>query len=383
VRPATQQNIIKPDRWQDYPYPFIYGQVDHTLFPIAEWRECNRQALGKRWLDAWTSDFHDRDDPMLVEQIRTRILPRRGILADEDEILVTLGAQNALYLLASLLVTRQTTVAMEEPGYPDMRNIFALRTERLMTLPVDDMGLPVDRRLTRADIVFTTPSHQYPTTNTMPRERRRELLDFATKYDLIIIEDDYEFETNYVSDPCPALKSADRQGRVIYVGSLSKTLFPGLRMGFLVGPKRLIEEARALRRLMVRHAPNNNQRIVAQFLALGHYDALIRRLHRAYRIRWEEMGRALETHMPNSARKPTFGGSSYWVSGPQGLDAEKLSVEALEEGIIIEPGRIHFAAKSAPTNYFRLGFSSISEAQIEPGICALAGVIDKHMANKR
>ncbi|RMF00777.1 MAG: GntR family transcriptional regulator, partial [Alphaproteobacteria bacterium] len=138
VRPARQRNISKPADWQSYPYPFVYGQVDQNLFPIAEWRECNRQALGKRWLDAWTSDFHDRDDPMLVEQIRTHILPRRGILADDDEILVTLGAQNALYLLASLLVTRQSVVAMEEPGYPDVRNIFRLRTDLVMTLPLDE-----------------------------------------------------------------------------------------------------------------------------------------------------------------------------------------------------------------------------------------------------
>jgi len=116
VHPTGQENIHKPANWQDYSYPFIYGQVDHKLFPIAEWRECNRQALGKQWIEAWTSDFHDRDDPMLIEQIRTRILPRRGIMASEEEILVTLGAQNALYLLASLLVSRDTAVAIEILG---------------------------------------------------------------------------------------------------------------------------------------------------------------------------------------------------------------------------------------------------------------------------
>lgn len=380
VRPTRQANIKKPPDWQSYTYPFIYGQVDHTLFPIAEWRECSRQALGKQWLDAWTSDFRDRDDPMLVEQIRTRLLPRRGILAEDDEILVTLGAQNGLYLLASLLVTPGTAVAIEEPGYPDVRNIFRLRTDRVMPLTIDDGGLPVDDRISRADIVYTTPSHQFPTTVTLSRERRRALLDRAGHDDFVIIEDDYEFETNYVSEPCPALKSLDSQDRVIYVGSLSKTLFPGLRMGFMVGPRALMDEARALRRLMVRHAPNNNQRTVALFLALGYHDSLVRRLHRAYRSRWEEMGRALEVHMPNSSRVPTFGGSSYWVRGPDGLDADRLADEALREGIIIEPGRIHFAAESAPANYFRLGFSSIASERIEPGVRLLSKVIDSHMA---
>ncbi len=381
VHPSVQDNIHKPADWQEYPYPFIYGQVDHTLFPIAEWRECNRQALGKQWLDAWTGDFRDRDDPMLIEQIRTRILPRRGIMAKEDEILVTLGAQNALYLLASLLVTRNTVVAMEEPGYPDVRNIFRLRSDRLMPIPLDSRGLIIDERLSRADIVFTTPSHQFPTTVTMPRDRRMELLEAARLHDLVVVEDDYEFETNYVGEPCPALKSMDREGRVIYVGSLSKTLFPGLRMGFLVGPKQLVDELRALRRLMVRHTPSNNQRAAALFLSLGYHDALIKRLERAYKVRWEEMGKALATCLPESSRMPTFGGSSYWVTGPRGLDSDLLALEALNAGIIIEPGRIYFSDPDGAGRHFRLGFSSIDSTMIESGVRRLAELIDVQLGD--
>ncbi len=380
VHPTGQENIRKPANWPDYLYPFIYGQVDHKLFPIAEWRECNRQALGRQWIDAWTSDLRDQDDPMLIEQIRTRILPRRGIMASEEEILVTLGAQHALYLIASLLVSRDTVVAIEDPGYPDVRNIFKLRTDRVMPIPVDNQGLVIDSRLTHADIVFTTPSHHFPTTVTMPLERRRELLDIARMHDLVIVEDDYEFETNYIGDPCPALKSMDGEERVIYVGSLSKTLFPGLRMGFLVGPKELIKELRALRRLMVRHTPNNIQRAVALFLSLGYHDALIARLGRAYKQRWEEMRGALAAYLPESSQQPTFGGSSYWVTGPQGLDSDALAIEALEAGLILEPGRIYFSGNNRPSHHFRLGFSSIDSAMIEPGIKLLAGLIDVHMA---
>lgn len=379
VHPTNQENLRKPANWQDYPYPFIYGQVDHKLFPIAEWRECNRQALGKQWMEAWTSDFRDRDDPMLIEQIRTRVLPRRGIMATDEEILVTLGAQNALYLLASLLVTRDSCVAIENPGYPDVRNIFRLRTERVMPINVDDHGLVVDERLAHVNLVFTTPSHQFPTTVTMPRKRREQLLEAARANDVIVVEDDYEFETNYMGDPCPALKSLDQEGRVVYVGSLSKTLFPGLRMGFLVGPKVLVDELRALRRLMVRHAPSNNQRAVALFLSLGYHDALINRLERAYKVRWEEMRRALDIWLPNSSGMPTFGGSSYWVEGPEGLDSDKLAESALQEGIIIEPGQIFFANPDGPQNYFRLGFSSIDSKVIEPGIRRLAALIERQM----
>ena len=375
TRPSEQENQSKPLNWQDYTYPFIYGQVDHTLFPLAEWRECTRQALGKKWLGAWTNDSWEHDDPLLVEQIRRRILPRRGIMASDDEILITLGAQNALFLLVSLLVDRSSKVGMEEPGYTDARNMFRLRTDNVKLLPVDEQGLVVNQALDDLDLVFTTPSHQFPTTVTMPLERRLALLKKAQEQDFLIIEDDYEFETNYVNEPCPALKSLDDDGRVIYVGSLSKTLFPGLRLGFMVGPKDLIAEARALRRLMVRHAPNNNQRAAALFLSLGHHDTLIRRLHKSYRARWEVMGKALADHMPNASRNPSFGGTAYWVKGPPRLDSEVLYKAALAKSIFIEPGRITFGGAKPPLNFFRLAFSSIDEKKIEPGIKLLADTI--------
>ena len=375
--PTEQSNVSKPLDWQTYPYPFIYGQVDHTLFPLAEWRDCARQALGKKWLGSWTNDTWANDDPLLVEQIRRRILPRRGIMASDEEILVTLGAQNALYLLTTLLVGPETRVGMEEPGYPDVRNIFSLRTRNVALLPVDEKGLVPTEEFNGCDVVFTTPSHQFPTTVTMPLERRMELLRRAAKHDVVIIEDDYEFETNYVNEPCPALKSLDDDGRVIYVGSLSKTLFPGLRLGFLVAPKHIVAEARALRRLMVRHAPNNNQRTAALFLSLGHHDTLIRRLHRAYRSRWEVMGNALKQYLPDASRVPSFGGTAYWVKGPPGLDSEDLARAAAAKGVLIEPGRVTFGAEQAPRNYYRLAFSSIEDAKIEPGIRILSELVQR------
>lgn len=204
-----------------------------------------------------------------------------------------------------------------------------------------------------------------------------ELLKRAAAHDVLIIEDDYEFETNYVNEPCPALKSLDDDGRVIYVGSLSKTLFPGLRLGFLVAPRNVVAQARALRRLMVRHAPNNNQRTAALFLSLGHHDTLIRRLHRAYRARWEVMGEALKRHMPESSRVPSFGGTAYWVKGPKGLDSEDLAREAAVKGVLIEPGRVNFGVENAPRNYYRLAFSSIEEQKIEPGIRILSDLVQR------
>lgn len=373
--PTSQINIEKPLNWQSYEFPFVYGQSDPSLFPISDWRDCAYKVVGKKWLDAWSADTADNDDGMLVDQIRTRILPRRGILVDEDQILVTMGAQMALYLVASLLVNSSTKLAIEDPGYSDVRNIFRLRTQNIVPVKVDALGLPIDERLKSADIIYTTPSHQFPTTVTMPLQRRQELLAAAHANDALIIEDDYELETNYRGKHIPALKSLDRDGRVVYVGSFSKTLFPGLRLGFMVASKELISEARALRRLMMRHPPANNQRITAFFLSLGYYDVHLRRLHRVYQQRWEAMYEAFQQQSDMLENVPGFGGTSFWIKGPEDLDAELLADKAKENGIIIEPGSVYYASDPRPKNYFRLGFSSISSERIGPGVEKLCGLI--------
>ncbi len=379
LRPSLQRNIVKPRDWQKYPYPFIYGQFDPALFPIPDWRECAREALSVMAIRDWARDSVDSDDALLIEQIHTRVLPRRGVWASPEEILVTVGAQQALYLLASLLIDDSSTVGIEDPGYPDARNIFAIRTPHTVGLRLDALGLVPDSRLDGCDCIYVTPSHQFPTTVTMPLARRHEHLQRAADRDFAIIEDDYENETNFCGDPTPALKSLDQNDRVIYVGSLSKTLAPGLRLGYMVGPAPLIREARALRRLMLRHPPANNQRAVALFLARGHHDSLVRRLSHAYRDRWQVMGDALTRYLPDSARVPSFGGTSYWVKGPAGLDAKLLERKAREQGILIEAGDVHFLSDPPPLNYFRLGFSSIQVDRIEPGIRKLADLIHQSM----
>jgi GntR family transcriptional regulator/MocR family aminotransferase len=264
---------------------------------------------------------------------------------------------------------------MENPGYPDARNIFELKSPQMVPLAVDDQGVVVDDAMDSCEFVYTTPSHQSPTTVTMPLARREQLLQRAEQQDFLVIEDDYESEINFVGKPTPALKSLDASERVIYVGSLSKTLAPGLRLGYMVAPRPLIAEARALRRLMVRHPPANNQRIVALFLSMGHHDSLIRRLSETYKNRWQVMGAALNRYLPESTRIPSFGGTSYWVEGPAGLDTRELKERARAAGILIESGDICFQQDDPPQNFFRLGYSSIGAKQIDPGVRKLADLI--------
>ena len=374
-RPSENQQITKPKNWQRYPYPFIYGQADPSLFPTAAWRTCSRQALGLDSIRSWAEDSFGEDDPSLIEEIRTHVLPRRGIKAAPNEILITMGAQNALFLVAQLMSRQAFVLGVENPGYVDVRNIFSMCGASLKPIPVDGEGMIVNEDLAGCNGVYVTPSHQSPTTVTLPLERRVALLEAASRHDFFVIEDDYEAETNFVSSPTTALKSMDKTGNVIYVSSFSKHLAPGLRVGFLVGSADLIQELRALRRLLLRQPPTNNQRTVALFIAGGYFDALVQRLQRVYRDRWRAMGEALERYLPDSAGTPSFGGTSFWVRGPEDLDSDVLSVRALGEGIVIEPGSVFFMAAKPPRNYFRLGFSSIPSERIAPGIEKLAELI--------
>ena len=224
---SQQRNIQKPTNWQQYKYPFVYGQTDPSLFPIADWRECLRQSQSVSVITAGSFDYIDQDDGMLVEELCIRVLPRRGIWTKPENLLVTIGAQNALSLVSRLLVKNDSVVGIENPGYPDARNLFSLQSSNILLLDIDELGLIVNKDIEKCDYVYVTPSHQSPTTATMSLERREELLGKANKCDFIIIEDDYESEANYIHKAIPSLKSMDKNGRVIYCGSLSKSLAPG------------------------------------------------------------------------------------------------------------------------------------------------------------
>ncbi|MCR9213974.1 MAG: PLP-dependent aminotransferase family protein [Proteobacteria bacterium] len=374
-RLIDQRNVAKPEDWRDFAYPFVYGQPDTSLFPLGHWRECSRQAMSQMDMRDWANDAFTQDDPQLIEQIRTKLLPNRGIFVEEEEILVTLGAQNALFLIAAALTKPGMRVGLEDPGYPDVRNIFDWQGAHLVPLRVDEEGVVVSKALTECSLIYTTPSHQYPTTVTLSAKRRESLLRQASEKNFLIIEDDYESETNYLPYPVRALKSLDEVGRVIHVGSLSKSMFPGLRLGYVVAPRPLIRQLRDLRRLMYRHVPSNNQRTTSLFIAQGYHLAYARQLNSIYMHRWHIMDAALHKHLPGMAKAPVFGGTSFWIKGPKGLDSASLAARALQEGIVLEPGPIYFMKPEQGRQYFRLGFSSIATEWIEGGIATLAALL--------
>ena len=205
--------------------------------------------------------------------------------------------------------------------------------------------------------------------------RRHALLKRASDQNMIIIEDDYEFEMSFLKAPSPALKSLDTEGRVIYIGSFSKSLFPGLRLGYLVASEPLIQQARALRSTVLRHPPGHMQRTTANFLALGHYDALVRRMKDAYFERRQVMAKALREHGLTIAGSASFRGSSFWMRAPDHIDTQKLASKLKEEGVLIEPGAPFFEGRDGPRNHFRLAYSSIDSEAIAKGISIISKAI--------
>lgn len=365
---TARRRIAKPLDWRSYPYPFLYGQADPTLFDHAAWRDCARRALGAREFTDLADERMAMDDPVLVDFICRNTLPRRGIRARPEEVLITLGAQNGIWLAVQLLARKDRVAVMEDPGFPDFAATFQFAQMPIHYVPCTDEGLEPSALPHDTGLVAVTPSHSIPTGTTMPIHKRRELLTMADKHDFLIIEDDYEFEMSFLEPPSPALKSLDGAGRVIYIGSFSKALFPGLRIGYVVGPAPFIEQARALRAMMLRHAPGHMQRVTGYFLALGHYDAHIVRLREAFRRRRETLTHALEKTPFRIAGAARHGGSSLWIEAPKEVESARFAEMLATRGVLIEHGRPFFADPPDPCPFFRLGYSSIAEEKIEAGV---------------
>jgi len=256
----------------------------------------------------------------------------------------------------------------------DGRNIFLRRGAQILPIRVDSEGAVPPARLQKYSCFYCTPGQQCPTGVTLSMERRLELLSLARRCQCLIIEDDYDAETQFDGQPQPSLKAMDKSGHVIYLSSLSKIFAPGLRIGYMVADRTLIERARHLRRLILRHAPTNNQRAMGLFIAHGHFERLAMRHRSSLEQRAARITDALHRYLPAWRFNTPRSGSALWVQGQAGCSMKRIEVEARKKSILIESGDAFFHSPDPPRNFARLAYSTIDLDLIEPGIRILAGV---------
>lgn len=367
-RPSSFEGILKPSNWKDYPYPFIYGQLDAEQFPLPQWRSVTKRLLSTSREKKWFNDRVDQDDPLLIEQLRKRVLPRRGIFAEPEEILVTLGSQNALFLLGQLFLNSQTKIGIENPGYKEAANVFQYFGASLRLHDMDEDGIVFDESSPDCDFLYVTPSHQVPTGITMSNNRRKQLLQNAVQHNQIIFEDDYDAELHGDKYALPALKANSATSRVIYFSSLSKAFAPGLRLGYVVADAEVIDELRSLRRLMYRHPPATIQHQVAQFIAQGHYEGYLKAHVEESDRRRDLLWNALQTYIPEFCSTSSNRASAFWLKAKPSIDTQRLAWQASQQGVLIEPGQQHFFDSSPSRQFIRLGFHAIASELIVPGV---------------
>jgi GntR family transcriptional regulator/MocR family aminotransferase len=280
------------------PMPFRPCQPDVRLFPLQLWNRLRARALRSHG----TNLLHYQSQlplglPALRRSLATYLRESRGVQCDWHQVAVTTGSQQALYLLAHLLLKSGSRVVMEDPGYLGARFAWKEAGALIDPVPVDSgegMKLPADKRFS-ADLIYTTPSRQFPTGACLSLSRRLSLVEFAAKTKAWIVEDDYDSEFRYSRAPLPSLQSLDLSGQVIYVGSMSKVLFPSLRIGYVVLPVSLVENFAALRAVLDDHGPLIDQATLAEFIEEGALSTHIRRSRGKY-------GQRLETFLESVSK---------------------------------------------------------------------------------
>jgi len=259
------------------------GLPDPGLFPLEVWRRLVAEQLRRSRLEEATYGGHGSF--RLQTEIARYLGLSRSVLAAADDVVVTAGAQQAIDLVARVLVEPGAVVAVEDPGYAAVRRLLETHRADVRGVPVDAEGLVVDAIPGRARLVYVTPSHQFPTGVPMSIGRRVALLRWAVAHDAVVVEDDYDSEYRFSRQPVEPMQSLDRDGRVVYVGTFSKSLLPALRTGFLVPPRSLTAALREAKRVTAWEGDLTTQGALASFLAEGHHAAHVRRATKAYRER--------------------------------------------------------------------------------------------------
>ncbi|MBY8947860.1 MULTISPECIES: PLP-dependent aminotransferase family protein [unclassified Pseudomonas] len=277
-----------PTRDSTLRYEFIGGATSRNQFPQDEWRRCTQDALRRI---AQNSGFYSQPEglPALRSAIAGHIAFSRGVKCRDSDIVVTNGAQQALDLIARVVLEPGSIVAMEDPGYSPARQLFMAMGALVIGVPVDEQGIQVDQIPDGARLIYVTPSHQFPLGMPMSLPRREALLARAFELGAIIIEDDYDSEFRYEGRPTDSLQSMDSRGVVTYVGTFSKTLLPELRLGYAVVPPAIYGAVLKAKQLTDQHSSTLPQWALAKFISEGYLLKHIRRCHTVYAGRRERI----------------------------------------------------------------------------------------------
>jgi GntR family transcriptional regulator / MocR family aminotransferase len=352
-------------------YDFRTGIPDAGLFPFDAWRRLVTAELRLRANNPGTYG-EPAGHPLLRSAIARYLGVSRGVRTTAEDVVVTNGAQHAFDLIARVLVRPGDVVAVEEPGYPPVRRILAALGARVVGVPVDDEGLVVAELPGSCRLVYTTPSHQFPLGRAMSLGRRRELLEWARGRPAAIVEDDYDSEFRFSARPLEPLHSLDTAGRVLYVGTFSKSMVPALRVGFVLATPGLREALIAARQLGDGYGQPAVQAALARFLDEGLLARHVRKASKAYAARHARIVSALE-RIPGLDVVPSAAGLH--VAALTGADSTAVVSAAARAGLALDDLRDY--SEGSPTRQagFVFGFGAVDPALLDEGMALFAALL--------
>lgn len=355
-------------------YNFVYGRSDLATFPFAVWRRLLLRQARKGSVRQF--DYGSAlGNAELRAAICAHLRRARGVVCNPGDVIVVNGSQQALDLVIRVLVDPGDPVALEDPHYDGIREALRAAGARLRPVPVDRDGLNPAHLPDDAGLVFVTPSHQFPTGAILPLERRLALLEWARKRNAVIVEDDYDGEFHYEGRPLESLQGLDREGRIVYIGTFSRTVFPSLRIGYLIAPAPLVPAFAAAKWLSDLHSASLEQQTLAEFIANGMYERHLRRLRKRNTARRAALLEAIENYLGGRVEVTGEGAGAQVVLWPlKKVIEEQVVAAAAKKGVGIY-GIAHCWLRQPARPGFILGYARLSEQEIREGIRLLAPIL--------
>lgn len=369
---AAASKVDFPERRRDaLRYDFTYRESPVDAFPLATWQRILARQARKASVHA--CDYGPPAGSIeLREAVAGQLQRSRAVRCDASQVMIVNGSQQALDLAARVLLERGDDVAIENPHYQGAREIFRAAGARLRAVRVDRDGLDPERLPGRARIALVTPSHQFPTGTILPLSRRLALLDWAGRADAVVIEDDYDGEFRHEGRPVESMQGLDAEGRVVYVGTFSRTISPALRIGYLVAPKRLMPALTAAKWLSDRHTVTLEQQTLAEFIDGGAYERYLRRARRQIAMRRDALLDAVHDHLGDRVIVTGGGSGLHVVLWPRDGVSEAEVIERAARRSVGVYGMARYFLKRPKNAGIMLGFSRLDESRIREGVRRLA-----------